>query len=68
MALPLGGFLSTSSMGMSIGGTKLVHCREVVHFSEGPLLEVLLYIIYKSAAKKSMNLFYYNYGTGNLFC
>ena len=42
---PLGGFLSTSSMGMLIGGTKLVRCREVVRFSEGPLLEVLLYRI-----------------------
>ena len=40
---PLGGFLSTSSMGMSIGGTKLVRCREVVRYSEGPLLEVLLH-------------------------
>ena len=39
---PLGGFLSTSSTVMSIGGTKLVRCREVVRFSEGPLLEVLL--------------------------
>ena len=29
-------------MGMSIGGTKLVRCREVVGFSEGPLLVVLL--------------------------
>ena len=40
---PLGGFLSTSSTRMSIGGTKLVCCREVVRFSEGSLLEVLLY-------------------------
>ena len=43
---PLVGFLSTSSMGKSIGGTKLVRCREVVRFSEGPLLEVLLYYTY----------------------
>ena len=39
---PLGGFLNTSSMGISIGGAKLVRYREVVCFSEGPLLEVLL--------------------------
>ena len=40
---PLRGFLSTSSMGISIGDMKLVCCREVVRFWEGPLLEVLLY-------------------------
>jgi len=40
----LGGFLSTSSMGMSIGDMRLVRCREVVRSREGPLLEVLLYM------------------------
>ena len=28
----------------SIGGKRLVRCTEVVRFSEGPLLEVLLYV------------------------
>ena len=36
-------FKCTVSMGKSIGGMSFVRCIEVVRFSEGPLLEVLLY-------------------------
>ena len=39
----LGGSKCISSMVKSIGGKLAVRCREVVRFSEGPLLEVLLY-------------------------
>ena len=37
-------FKCTASMGKSIGGMSSVRCIEVVRFSEGPLLEVSLYI------------------------
>ena len=40
--LLLGGLKCISSMVKSIGGKGAVRCREVVRFSEGPLLEVLL--------------------------
>ena len=41
----LGGVCSRRlvSIEKSIGGMSSVRCREVVRFSEGPLLEVLLY-------------------------
>ena len=39
----LGGSKCTVSIGKSIGGMSSVRCIEVVRFSEGPLLEVLLY-------------------------
>ena len=35
--------VAISSMVKSIGGKLAVRCTEVVRFSEGPLLEVLLY-------------------------
>ena len=35
-------FKFTVSIGKSIGGMSSVRCIEFVHFSEGPLLEVLL--------------------------
>ena len=35
-------FKCTVSIGKSIGGMSFVCCIEVVRFSEGPLLEVLL--------------------------
>ena len=40
----LGGCFSITTMLISIRNTKLVRCREVVHFSEGPLSEARLYI------------------------
>ena len=40
----LGGSKCISSMVKSIGGKRAVRCTEVVRFSEGPLLGVLLYI------------------------
>ena len=40
----LGGSKCTIYMVRSIGGTGFVRCTEVVRFSEGPLLEVSLYI------------------------
>ena len=43
----LGGSKCTSSMGKSIGGVRFVRCKEVVRFSESPLLEVLLYYKFK---------------------
>ena len=42
--LLLGGSKRISSMVKSIGGKSAVRCTEVVRFSEGPLLEVLLYL------------------------
>ena len=36
-------FKCTVCIGKSIGGMSSVRCIEVVRFSEGPLLEVLLY-------------------------
>ena len=36
-------FKCTVSIGKSIGGMSSVRCIEVVRFSKGPLLEVLLY-------------------------
>ena len=39
----LGGSNCTIYMVRSIGGTGFVRCREVVRFSDGPLLEVSLY-------------------------
>ena len=39
----LRGCLSVITMVISIRNTECVHCREVVHFSEGPLSEVRLY-------------------------
>ena len=49
ICLELGGvrsrrFKCTVSIGKSIGGMSSVRSIEVVRFSEGPLLEVLLYI------------------------
>ena len=39
---PLGGYLCISTIVISIRNTAFVRCREVVRFSEGPLLEVRL--------------------------
>ena len=41
----LGGYLCISTIVISIRNTAFVRCREVVRFSEGPLLEVRLYIV-----------------------
>ena len=43
--LLLGGCFSITTMLTSICNTKLVCCREVVRFSEGPLSEAQLYIL-----------------------
>ena len=40
----LGGCLSITTMVISICNTDCVRCREVVRFSEGPLMEVRLYL------------------------
>ena len=46
-------FKCTVSIGKSIGGMSSVRCIEVVRFSEGPLLEVLLYCIRKWCSETS---------------
>ena len=52
--------MCTIYMVRSIGGTGFVRCREVVRFSESPLLEVSLYIPYACLLK-------YDYSGAHVF-
>ena len=45
----LGGCFSITTMLISIRNTKLVRCRQVVRFSEGPLSEARLYMYCNTA-------------------
>ena len=54
--LLLGGSKCTIYMVRSIGGAGFVRCMEVVHFSEGPLLEVSLYMYRTLPLKRPLRI------------